>query len=87
MALLLCQEDSTCIWIQIKEEGQMAIVLHIPIDLFLLVNSPRVRAFCQCKHWWVLRTRNLADCMLAHAVTNAALAGYVIIFHQWQYWL
>jgi CAAX prenyl protease-like protein len=38
-------------------------------------------------NWWLVRTRNLADCMLAHAVTNALLAGYVLIFDQWQYWL
>jgi CAAX prenyl protease-like protein len=38
-------------------------------------------------NWWLVRTRNLADCMLAHAVTNALLAGYVLAFNQWQYWL
>jgi len=38
-------------------------------------------------NWWLVRTRNLADCILAHAVTNALLAGYVLIFDQWQYWL
>jgi CAAX prenyl protease-like protein len=38
-------------------------------------------------NWWLVRTRNLADCMLAHAVTNALLAGYVLVFGQWQYWL
>ena len=38
-------------------------------------------------NWWVVRTRNLADCMLAHAVTNALLAAYVVRFEQWQYWL
>jgi len=38
-------------------------------------------------NWWMVRTRNLADCMLAHAVTNALLAGYVLLFGQWQYWL
>src|ERR1039458_6009699 len=31
-------------------------------------------------NWWLVRTRNLADCMLAHAVTNALLAGYVLVF-------
>ncbi len=36
---------------------------------------------------WCMRTRSLADCMLAHAVTNALLAGYVLLFGQWQYWL
>jgi uncharacterized protein len=38
-------------------------------------------------NWWCVRTRNLADCVLAHAVTNALLAGYVLLFDQWQFWL
>jgi len=38
-------------------------------------------------NWWMVRTRNLADCMLAHGVTNALLAAYVLVFDQWQYWL
>ncbi len=29
-------------------------------------------------NWWMVRTRNLADCILAHAVTNALLAAYVL---------
>jgi uncharacterized protein len=36
---------------------------------------------------WMVRTRNLADCMLAHGVTNALLAAYVLVFDKWQYWL
>jgi len=38
-------------------------------------------------NWWIIRTRNLADCILAHAVTNAILAAYVLTAGQWQYWL
>jgi len=38
-------------------------------------------------NWWMVRTRNLWDCILAHAVTNAVLAAYVIGAGQWQYWL
>ena len=38
-------------------------------------------------NWWMIRTRNLWDCILAHAVTNAVLAAYVILAGQWQYWL
>jgi CAAX prenyl protease-like protein len=38
-------------------------------------------------NWWMLRTRNLLDCILMHAVTNAALAAYVVIGGHWQYWL
>jgi CAAX prenyl protease-like protein len=37
-------------------------------------------------NWWMIRTRSLADCILAHAVTNAALAAYVVLAGQWQYW-
>jgi uncharacterized protein len=38
-------------------------------------------------NWWIVRTRNLADCILAHGVTNAILALYVVLTGQWQYWL
>ncbi|MFB3829434.1 MAG: CAAX prenyl protease-related protein [Bryobacteraceae bacterium] len=38
-------------------------------------------------NWWAVRTRNLADCILAHAVTNACLSAYVIGTGNWQYWL
>ena len=38
-------------------------------------------------NWWMIRTHNLADCILAHAVTNAVLSAYVLIAGQWQYWL
>ena len=38
-------------------------------------------------NWWIVRTRNLWDCILAHAVTNLCLAVYVITRGQWQYWL
>ncbi|MCC6586954.1 MAG: CAAX prenyl protease-related protein [Bryobacterales bacterium] len=38
-------------------------------------------------NWWVIRTRSLADCIVAHAVTNAALCGYVLATGKWEYWL
>jgi len=38
-------------------------------------------------NWWMVRTRNLWDCIIAHAVTNAALAAWVVLAGQWQYWL
>jgi len=38
-------------------------------------------------NWWLVRTRNLADCILAHAVTNALLCAWVLVTGQWQYWL
>lgn len=38
-------------------------------------------------NWWMVRTRSLTDCIVAHAVTNGCLAVWVITQHQWQYWL
>jgi CAAX prenyl protease-like protein len=38
-------------------------------------------------NWWLIRTRSLADCILAHAVTNAILAVWVLATGEWQYWL
>lgn len=38
-------------------------------------------------NWWLVRTKSLADCILAHAVTNALLGAYVMMSGQWQYWL
>jgi len=37
--------------------------------------------------WWMVRTKSLADCILAHAVTNLLLAAYVISQGRWEYWL
>jgi CAAX prenyl protease-like protein len=37
-------------------------------------------------NWWMVRTRSLADCILAHAVTNASLAAYVLATGSWSYW-
>jgi CAAX prenyl protease-like protein len=35
---------------------------------------------------WMIRSKSIADCILMHAVTNAALSEYVIAAGQWQYW-
>jgi uncharacterized protein len=37
-------------------------------------------------NWWAVRTRSLADCILAHAVTNGLLSAFVLLTGQWQYW-
>jgi CAAX prenyl protease-like protein len=34
----------------------------------------------------IYRTRSLAHCILAHAVTNLALAVYVVVTGKWQFW-
>lgn len=35
---------------------------------------------------WLYRTRSLIQCVLAHAVTNLALAMYVVTTGKWQFW-
>jgi CAAX prenyl protease-like protein len=37
-------------------------------------------------NWWMVRTKSLGDCILAHAITNGLLSAYVIVYGQWQYW-
>lgn len=34
---------------------------------------------------WIMRTRSLGDLILAHAVTNACLFGYVLATGRWEY--
>lgn len=38
-------------------------------------------------NWWMVRTRSLGDCILAHVVTNAALFAYVLYSGRWEYLL
>jgi CAAX prenyl protease-like protein len=38
-------------------------------------------------NWWMIRTRSLADCVLAHAVTNGLLCAFVVATGRWQYWM
>jgi len=38
-------------------------------------------------NWWAIRTKSLADCILAHAVTNGILCAWVILAGHWEYWL
>lgn len=38
-------------------------------------------------NWWMVRTKRLGDCILAHAVTNAALSAYVVFAGKWEYWM
>lgn len=38
-------------------------------------------------NWWMWRTKSLGDIVLVHAVTNAALAGYVLVTGKYEYWM
>lgn len=38
-------------------------------------------------NWWMWKTRSLGDLVLVHAVTNAALSGFVLLTGQYAYWM
>jgi len=38
-------------------------------------------------NWWMVRSKSLGDCILAHAVTNTALSVWVIASGKWEYWM
>ncbi len=38
-------------------------------------------------NWWAIRCRSLGDLILAHGLTNAALALFVILTRRWEYWM
>lgn len=38
-------------------------------------------------NFWMVRTKSLGDCILAHAVTNGVLSLFVIASGHWEYWL
>ncbi len=38
-------------------------------------------------NWWMIRTKSLADCILAHAVTNGLLCAFVVATGRWEYWM
>lgn len=38
-------------------------------------------------NWWMWKTRSLGDLVLVHAVTNGALAAFVLVTKQYAYWM
>ena len=38
-------------------------------------------------NYWMVRTKSLKDVILAHAVTNACLAAYVLRTGRWEFWM
>ncbi len=38
-------------------------------------------------NWWMWKTKSLGDLVLVHAVTNAALSGFVLATGRYEYWM
>lgn len=37
-------------------------------------------------NWWMIRTKNLGDLIVAHGITNLCLSLYVVATGRWEYW-
>jgi membrane protease YdiL (CAAX protease family) len=59
--------------------GTLFPVLYHPEKLAALVWFSLVT-------WLMLRTRNIWDCVAAHAITNLMLGIYVVAAHDWRLW-
>lgn len=62
----------------------------ITATLFALVHGPywEVGFLAGAVYnWWMVRTKNVNDLILAHAVTNACLAAFVLITKRWEFWM
>jgi len=51
-----------------------------------LAEWPASIAYGLLMAWLWIRRQDLLTCIVAHAVTNIGLAGYVVASGQWQYW-
>jgi CAAX prenyl protease-like protein len=59
--------------------GTLFPVLYHPEKLAALVWFSLVT-------WLMLRTKNIWDCVAAHAITNLMLGIYVVVAHDWRLW-
>jgi CAAX prenyl protease-like protein len=69
------------------EVNRLAIVLGTAVPM-LMHPGELLAAFVWFSSvtWLMIRTRNICDCVAAHAVTNLLLGIYVVTQHQWQLW-
>ncbi|MCP4170539.1 MAG: CAAX prenyl protease-related protein [Fuerstiella sp.] len=50
------------------------------------VDYAAAMVFGSLMYWLAVKTKSLAACVLAHAVANLILGGYVMVSQQWGYW-
>src|SRR5215471_12946829 len=76
--------------------------LNVPLGTYRAISFWAVAALFASEHgpywevglaagaiynWWLVRTRSLGDCILAHGVTNALLCAWILATGQWHYWM
>jgi uncharacterized protein len=77
-------------WRQVKlaQASRLAIAVSIAAPMLWHPPSELLAAavWFSLMAWWMLRTGNLWDCVLAHAATNLTMGLYVLYSGQWQLW-
>ncbi len=70
--------------------GKVNVIAFLVVVLYAVLSHP-AELFAAAV-WFslvtllMMKTRNLWDCVTAHAVTNLLLGIYVVALRQWQYW-
>ena len=67
------------LWISALAAGVIAPVLLHPAEMVAAA------VWFSMVTWLMLRTRNIWDCVAAHAVTNLLLGAYVVTTGEWQF--
>ncbi len=77
-------------WQKVPLGSYSVIAFAVTALLFASEHGPYWEVGLLCGliyNWWMWRTKSLGDIVLVHAVTNAALSGYVLLTGQYQYWM
>jgi CAAX protease family protein len=81
------QDDSK--WWQVPFGKVTPLAAVVGTAVPMLMHPAELLAACvwfSLVTWLMVRTKNIWDCVAAHAVTNFLLGLYVVTQHQWQLW-
>ena len=81
------QDDAQWWQVPFGKVTPLAVVVGTAVPM--LMHPAELLAACvwfSLVTWLMIRTRNIWDCVAAHAVTNFLLGLYVVTQHQWQLW-
>jgi len=70
--------------------GQITLGALLACVLYAVLSHPgelfAATAWFLLVTWLAYRTKNIWDCVAAHAVTNALLGTYILLLAEWRYW-